>query len=59
MRDKPIATKAPRASIHNVMTEVQRANGRLEWLDMRLEKIEKAVQKIRGDITAIREQGEQ
>jgi predicted nucleic acid-binding Zn-ribbon protein len=59
MRDKPIVTESPRASIHNVMTEVQRANGRLEWLDMRLEKIEKAVQKIRTDISAIRAQGEQ
>lgn len=59
MHDKPIAAKASRASIHNVMTEVQRANGKLERLEMTLEKIEKAVQEIRADLSAIRDMGEQ
>jgi predicted nucleic acid-binding Zn-ribbon protein len=59
MRNKPIVTEPPRATIHNVMTEVQRANGKLERLEMAVEKIVKAVQKIKDDISAIREQGEQ
>lgn len=59
MPDEPVTSNPPRATIHNVMTEVQRANGKLERLEMTLEKIEKAVQKIRDDLSAIREQGEQ
>lgn len=58
MRDKP-TPKPEGATIHHVMTEVQRANGKLERLEMTLEKIEKALQQISEDVSVLRAREEQ